>query len=54
MNSIHPHHRADCFAALTHYVFAFHDTTFECVAASVSLKVHPADANVSLSVTVKP
>jgi hypothetical protein len=54
MNSVHPYHRAERFDALTHYIFAFHDTTFECVAASVSVKVHPADANVSLSVTVKP
>ena len=33
-NRIHPaHHRAQ-FAALRHFVFAFHDSVFECVAES--------------------
>lgn len=32
MNSVHPHHHPNEFAALTHYIFPFHDSTFECVA----------------------
>lgn len=32
MNSVHKHHNAVTFAWLRHYVFAFHDSTFECVA----------------------
>jgi hypothetical protein len=32
MNRVHPHHRPEHFAGLRHYVFAFHDSTFECVA----------------------
>jgi hypothetical protein len=32
MNAIHPHHHPETFAALTHYILAFHDTTFDCVA----------------------
>ena len=32
MNSVHEHHDSDVFARLRHYVFAFHDSTFECVA----------------------
>lgn len=34
MNSVHRYHRPDAFRALSHFVFAFHDTTFECVAKS--------------------
>lgn len=32
MNSIHPNHNPDKFRELKHFVFAFHDSTFECVA----------------------
>jgi hypothetical protein len=34
MNAVHPQHRRETFDALVHYVFAFHDSTFECVAES--------------------
>jgi hypothetical protein len=33
MNSVHPHHSPDVFMRLRHFVFAFKDTTFECIAA---------------------
>jgi hypothetical protein len=36
MNSVHPHHRPERFAALRHVVLSFHDTTFECVSAGYS------------------
>jgi hypothetical protein len=33
MNSVHPRHNRERFlAGLRHFVFAFHDSTFECVA----------------------
>jgi hypothetical protein len=32
MNSVHPYHRPEAFSGLHHYVFAFHDSTFECIA----------------------
>lgn len=32
MNSFHPQHRPERFAELSHYVFTFHDSTFECIA----------------------
>lgn len=41
MNSVHPSHSAAMFRSLRHYVFAFHDSTFECVARSVSWSIHP-------------
>jgi hypothetical protein len=34
MNSVHPDHEPAAFASLRHFVFAFHDSTFECVAES--------------------
>lgn len=32
MNSIHPYHKPERFLNYHHYVFAFHDSTFECIA----------------------
>jgi hypothetical protein len=40
MNSVHPYHRPECFASYKHYIFSFHDTTFECVAEGFTLSEH--------------
>jgi hypothetical protein len=32
MNSVHRRHDPSSFKALTHFIFTFHDSTFECVA----------------------
>jgi hypothetical protein len=40
MNSVHAHHRPERFDKYHHFVFAFHDTTFECVAESFSVSLH--------------
>ena len=37
MNSVHSHHRPERYEDLKHYVFAFHDSTFECVAESFTV-----------------
>lgn len=34
MNSVHPYHNPARYAAYCHFIFPFHDTTFECVARS--------------------
>jgi hypothetical protein len=39
MNSVHPSHRPERFDCLRHFVFAFHDTTFECVAKSFEFSI---------------
>jgi len=39
MNSVHPYHRSERFAELRHFIFAFHDTTFECLAQDFSASV---------------
>lgn len=40
MNSVHEHHRPDQFWEKTHFIFAFHDSTFECVAKEFSVSLH--------------
>ena len=32
MNSVHPYHQTSMFDDLRHFIFMFHDSTFECVA----------------------
>lgn len=39
MNAVHPAHRPEHFADYHHFVFAFHDTTFECVAEAFSVSI---------------
>jgi hypothetical protein len=39
MNSIHPAHRPEHFTQYHHYIFAFHDSTFECIAESFDVTV---------------
>ena len=40
MNSVHQHHNPQRFDELTHFVFAFHDSTFECVAKQFTTSVY--------------
>jgi len=40
MNAVHPRHRAERFAQYKHFVFAFHDSVFECIAESFDLSIH--------------
>ena len=54
INSVHKRALPDAFSGLHHYLFAFHDSTFECVAASVELirrgrGKSPLDALIDLS-----
>lgn len=39
MNSVHEHHSPDRFRRLRHFVFAFHDSTFECVAGGFTVEL---------------
>lgn len=39
MNSVHPYHRPESFREWRHFVLAFHDSTFECVAKGYSCQV---------------
>lgn len=39
MNAIHPNHKPELFASYRHFVFAFHDSTFEVVADSFEVQL---------------
>lgn len=39
MNSVHEYHSPDRFRQLRHFVFAFHDSTFECVADGFTVEL---------------
>jgi hypothetical protein len=39
MNAVHPYHRPELFASLRHFVFSFHDSTFECVADGFQVSI---------------
>ncbi len=41
MNRVHEYHRAEQFDPLRHFIFAFHDSTFECVAEDFTVSLHP-------------
>jgi len=38
MNSVHPNHRPEPYWRLKHLIFAFHDSTFECVCGAFEIK----------------
>ena len=38
-NRVHEHHSASHFEKLKHYVFTFHDSTFECIARGYTIEV---------------
>jgi hypothetical protein len=40
MNAVHPYHKPERFSAYRHFVFAFHDSTFECIAEDFSVSIH--------------
>lgn len=39
-NSVHPNHDPSRYAALRHFVIAFHDSTFECVSEPPEVSLH--------------
>jgi len=40
MNSVHELHKPENFEKYKHFVFAFHDSTFECVATNFEISIH--------------
>lgn len=40
VNSVHPRHDKDLFLAYSHFIFTFHDSTFECIAARIKFETH--------------
>jgi hypothetical protein len=44
MNRVHPLHRPDSYSQLRHYIIAFHDTMFECIAAGIEGRIYEQGA----------
>ena len=40
MNSVHPYHKPEHFEKFKHFVFAFHDSTFECITEGFEISIH--------------
>jgi hypothetical protein len=49
INSVHPQHRGGWHDRLRHYVFSFHDETFECLAEGFSVERHAGSLRAVLS-----
>jgi hypothetical protein len=45
VNTVHPHHDQQHFTRLNHYIFTFHDSTFECVAESLTATIEQRGAD---------
>jgi hypothetical protein len=54
-NRVHPGHSAERYARLRHFIFPFHDSTFECVALAVELvQPHSEDALAAAARVIDP
>lgn len=49
MNSVHERHNPENFKKYKHFVFAFHDSTFECVAESFEIAIHEGSLESALT-----
>lgn len=50
MNSVHLYHKPERFERLRHFIFAFHDSTFECVAEGFTVAEHEGSLEMVLPV----
>lgn len=39
INAVHPSHSPELFKSYSHFVFAFHDSTFECIAEDYEIEI---------------
>ena len=39
MNAVHPQHSPELFADYRHFIFVFHDSTFECIAQGYEVEI---------------
>ena len=49
MNSVHPYHKPEHFQKYKHFIFAFHDSTFECIAECFNISVHKGSLESALT-----
>lgn len=53
MNSVHRYHDPKRFESLIHYIFTFHDSTFECVAEAIGSTIEQVDLDEEYSQTLR-
>jgi hypothetical protein len=53
MNSVHPNHSPRHFVSYRHFIFAFHDSTFECVAKDFTATIAWGSLNPALEKMVE-
>jgi len=49
INSVHPYHHGGWHERLNHYVFCFHDETFECIAEGFTVERHTGSPRAGLA-----
>jgi len=49
MNAVHPYHRTEHFLKYRHFIFAFHDSTVECVAEGLRVHLHRGSVNSAMA-----
>ena len=50
MNAVHPMHSPGLFSDYSHFIFSFHDSTFECIAKDYEIEITQASTKRALSV----
>jgi hypothetical protein len=53
MNAVHPSHKPELFASYRHFIFAFHDSTFEAIADGFEVQSMSGSMNSAVSKMVK-
>ena len=53
MNSVHDYHDPERFRRRRHFVFTFHDSTFECVCDGFDLTLHKGDMHSAIPEALK-
>lgn len=51
LNSVHPQHKPESYSQLSHYIFTFHDSTFECIARSLQVQIFSSIEAVAAEIT---
>ena len=53
INSVHPMYRPNNWRNLNHFIFWFHDSTFECIAESYKVETHQTNMKVLLNMMIE-
>jgi hypothetical protein len=53
MNRVHPRHRPEVYRELTHFVYTFHESVFQCVAKGANAIVRAQSRNAAIEAIVR-